>query len=82
MGKDATWRTIILAQQFVEILLAANTGSPVEKERSFLLVPGHVTYKLKNLHQQLKWRSAEVQGSAGFGLSFCLEYCRGFPLER
>ncbi|XP_008255130.2 coiled-coil domain-containing protein 38 isoform X1 [Oryctolagus cuniculus] len=59
LGKEATWKTIFLAQQFVEILLAANTGSPMDKERSFLWVPGHVTYQLKNLHQQLQSRSGE-----------------------
>lgn len=74
MGQNTTWRVIHIAQQFVELLLIANTGFTMAKEDdNFLTVLRQVTYHLKNLHQQLKWHSVEVQGSARFGLSFCLD---------
>jgi len=72
-GQDATWRTIYFAQQFIEILLTANAGFTVEKEAESYLVPKHVTYKLERIYQQLKRRSGQVQGSARFGLSLCLD---------
>ena len=73
-GQDATWRTIYFAQKFIEILLSANAGYTVERQKeSFLTVPKHVTYKLEHLYQQLKRHSGQVQGSARFGLSLCLD---------
>lgn len=71
-GQDATRTAIYFAQQFIEILLSANTRYTLERE-SLLMVPKHVTYKLKHLYRQLKLRSAQVQGSATFGLSLCLD---------
>lgn len=73
LGQDATWRTIYFAQQFIEILLTANAGFMVEKEAESYLVPKHVTYQLEHIYQQLRRRSGQVQGSARFGLSLCLD---------
>ncbi|XP_053439563.1 coiled-coil domain-containing protein 38 isoform X3 [Nycticebus coucang] len=61
--QNVTWRTICIAQQFIELLLAANaphTRVTMEKEENnVLMVPGHVTFKLKSIYQRLKQRSVE-----------------------
>ncbi|XP_058424600.1 coiled-coil domain-containing protein 38 [Diceros bicornis minor] len=59
-GQDATWKAIYFAQQFIEILLAANAGYTMEREDAkFLMVPTHVTYKLEHLYHQLKRSSGQ-----------------------
>lgn len=66
MGPKASWKMIKLAQDFIEILLTSNAGYRLEKkDGTFLLVPKHVIFKLKNLYHQLKRSSSQVQGSAG-----------------
>ncbi|KAL4676104.1 hypothetical protein H8959_010249 [Pygathrix nigripes] len=61
MGQNTTWRVIHTAQQFVELLLIANTGfTMVKEDDNFLTVLRQVTYHLKNLHQQLKRHSVET----------------------
>lgn len=75
MGQNATWRVIHIAQQFVELFLIANTGFTMETEDdNFLTVLRQGTYHFKNLlAPTVKRHSVEVQGSARFGLSFCLD---------
>lgn len=74
LGQNATWKQLNFAQQFIEMLLTANAQYSVENfDESFLLVPKHVTYKLKQLYHLLKRRSGQVQGSARFGQSLCLD---------
>lgn len=73
LRQEATWRTIYFAQQFIEILLTANAKFTVEKEAESFLVPKHVTYQLERIYQQLRRRSGQVQGSARFGPSVCLD---------
>lgn len=78
LGQNAIWRQLNLAQQFIETLLAANAEPPDEKEdESYLSVPKHipkhVTYKLEHINYVLKRRNSQVQGSARFGLSLCLD---------
>lgn len=77
-GQNALWRHLNLAQQFIETLLTANAEPPEENEdESYLSVPKHipkqVTYKLEHINYVLKRRSSQVQGSARFGLSLCVD---------
>lgn len=66
LRQEPTWKAIYFAEKFIEFLLRS-ISQPVAKKDPFHL-PKYIIYQLKRLQNQVKHRSGEVQGSAGFGL--------------
>lgn len=67
-GRNVHGKPIYFAEKFIESLLA-NISQPVEIKNAIFPFPSYVIYQLKRLQLQVKERSGEVQGLAGFGLN-------------
>lgn len=67
-GRNVHGKPIYFAEKFIESLLA-NISQPVEIKNAIFPFPSSVIYQLKRLQLQVKERSGEVQGLAGFGLN-------------